>query len=387
MRKIILVAGALANKPLNGGAAWTRLSWLLGLKKLGFETFFLEEIQPEHCVTKEGEVVKFGESLNLTFFREVMTQFGMQSISGLFCRETESFWGLSRLEVLDLAKCAVALVNISGQLKWNRILDRVPLKIYLDLDPGFTQIWAQLGNEIGLDSHDCFFSVGENLGRDGCLIPTGNRKWVPVRQPVLLDEWPVSIAKDQGRFTTVATWRGPFGTLSWDGKLYGSKMHEFRKVARLPPLIPQDLELALEIHPYEVNDLSLLKSNGWKLVDPKTVAADPVSFREYVQDSGGEFSVAQDVYVNTSSGWFSDRTVRYLASGKPVIVQDTGLQMNYPTGEGLLCYKDFQEAIECAKAIAENYSMHSRRAREIAECYFDAEKVLARFLEKAGLGL
>ncbi len=144
-------------------------------------------------------------------------------------------------------------------------------------------------------------------------------------------------------------------------------------------------EIALDIDPADERDLTALREHGWHVVDPKVVASGPIAFREYVQASGAEFSVAQGIYVTTQSGWFSDRTVRYLASGRPVLVQDTGFSHNYPVAEGLLAFRSMEEARDGAHRIAHDYSLHSQAARAIAETYFDSNRVLGRLLEETGL--
>jgi hypothetical protein len=151
----------------------------------------------------------------------------------------------------------------------------------------------------------------------------------------------------------------------------------------LPEQVDLDFEIALDIHPDDVNDLNALRDHGWRIVDPKAVVPDPSSFRRYVQASGAEFSVAQAIYVKAEVGWFSDRTVRYLASGKPALVQDTGFTHNYPVNEGLVAFRTLEEAADGARRISADYEDHSEGARQLAERYFDSDKVLGRFLEQA----
>jgi len=174
--------------------------------------------------------------------------------------------------------------------------------------------------------------------------------------------------------------------VTWRGHTFGLKLHEFRKFIDLPAQSGATFELALDIHPADEGDAGLLREHGWHLVDPTKVASTPTAFREYVQGSGAEFSVAQGIYVETGSGWFSDRTTRYLASGKPALVQDTGFSHNLPTGEGLLSFRTVEEAVEGAERIAADYEAHSEAARAIAEECFDSDRVLGRLLEEIGLG-
>jgi hypothetical protein len=167
--------------------------------------------------------------------------------------------------------------------------------------------------------------------------------------------------------------------------VFGLKVHEFRKFLELPRRSPYVFELALDIHPSDVKDLESLRRNGWRIVDPKQVVPDPAAFRQYLQTSSAEFSTAKGVYVETNSGWFSDRTVRYLASGKPALVQDTGFSRNYPVGEGLIAFRTLDEAVAGAEAIVRDYEKHCLAARKIAETSFDSDKVLARFLKEVGV--
>jgi hypothetical protein len=205
-----------------------------------------------------------------------------------------------------------------------------------------------------------------------------------MRPPVLLAEWPVVEGVREG-FTTVASWRGAYGRVEADGRLLGQKAHEFRRFVTVPTLIPHKFEIALDIERADAADSELLRNHGWHLVDPRGVAASPDDFRRYVQGSAAEFSVAQGIYVETRSGWFSDRTTRYLASGKPALVQDTGFSLNLPTGRGLVAFTTPDEAAAGAESIVRDYDAHSAAARQIAVDYFDSDKVLGQLLEEVGL--
>jgi hypothetical protein len=210
-------------------------------------------------------------------------------------------------------------------------------------------------------------------------------RWRPTRQPIVLGDWPVSAAGDRRRFTTVASWRGAFGPVEFGGKRYGLKVHEFRKFIELPRRCPHAFEIALDIHAGDQKDLSALKQHGWHITAPREVAGDPDAFRRYVQESGAEFSVAQGIYVETNSGWFSDRSVRYLASAKPVLVQDTGFGRHLPVGEGLIAFRTLDEAVDGAERIVRDYEKQCRAARAVAEEYFDSDRVLGRFLDEVAV--
>jgi len=382
---LVVVSGALANKPSNGGAAWTRLSWTLGFRQLGWQVFFLEQIAAATCVDSTGAASSFVDSANLDWFQRVTRAFDLAGSAALVYEHGSQIWGAKYRDLIGLARSADLLVNITGHLTLEPLLGHFRRRAYLDLDPGFTQIWQASGTgALGLERHDTFFTVGANIGSDDCSIPTGGFPWRPIRQPIVLDAWPVSNAGPSERFTTVASWRGPYGPLEHQGATLGLKAHEFRKFVRLPELAPGTFELALDIHPADEKDLALLDQHHWRVVDPKLVVRTPDLFRRYVQTSGAECSVAQGVYVETNSGWFSDRTVRYLGSGKPVLVQDTGFTRELPSGMGLIAFSTLEQAVAGAEHIQRHYAEHSRAARGIAAEHFSATTVLGRLLADIG---
>jgi hypothetical protein len=382
----IVVSGVIANKYLNGGAVWTRLNWVLGLKKLGFRVFFIEQIMRGTCVNAAGTNAPFAESLNLAYFAEITGRFGLSGSAALIYENGEQIHGSTWAELLDVTGSADLLVNISGHLTLEPLKGRPRRKMFIDLDPGYTQFWhAACHAGSRLEGHDYYYTVGENIGTPACSIPSGAISWRPVRQPVVLEQWPVSGRGTPDRFTTVASWRGPYGPIQQGATSLGAKVHEFRKFLAMPQRVPATFEIALDIHPADDKDLQSLHRHGWKVVDPKVTVPDPVAFRQYVQTSGAEFSVAQGIYVQTESGWFSDRTVRYLASGKPALVQDTGFSRHYPVGEGLIAFRTLEEAVAGAEQIARDYDRHCRMARELAEAYFDSDKVLGRLTAEIGV--
>ncbi len=385
----ILVGGAVANKYLNGGEAWVRLSWIRGFQRLGFDVHFVEQIDAAACVDEHGAPAPFERSASRAYFDRVIDQFGLTGAATLVLDDGRSTSGLAYEALLDLAGEAELLVNISGNVHSPEIARRPKRRAYVDLDPGFTQFWHAEGN-LGarLEGHDTYFTVGENIGSKACSIPTNGIDWRPVPPPVVLDDWPathIPAADATSRpFTTVGAWRGAFGPIEHDGRTYGLKVHEFRKMIELPRRVAEAaFEIALDIHPADAGDRDALLGNGWRLTDPREEVPGPIEFRRYVQRSGSEFSVAQGVYVDTESGWFSDRTVRYLASGKPALIQDTGFSRNYPVGEGLVPFRTLDEAVAGARQIAADYETHARSARTLAVEHFGSDRVLGRFLEEA----
>jgi len=227
-----------------------------------------------------------------------------------------------------------------------------------------------------------------NIGKAGCRVPGDGIEWIPTLPPVVLEEWPATQLPDGPfRFTTVATWRSPYGQLPVAGRLAGLKHHEFRRVLELPAKVPAArFELALDIHAGDWADLEALRDCGWVVISPLEVVADPDAFRSYLRGSGAEFSVAQGLYVEGATGWFSDRTAAYLASGRPALVQDTGVGGELPRGEGLLSFSGPEEAAAQARRIAADPERHAAAARAIAEEHLDSDRVLGRLLEAVGVG-
>jgi len=392
MRDLVIVGGAVANKLRSGGEAWVRLSWAAGLRRLGLDVLLVEQIAPAACTDADGRPTPFESCVQRAYFREVAERFGWADHSALVLADTgdrHESEGLPWDRLLDAAGSARLLVNISGHLALDALMRRLRRKAYVDIDPGFTQFWhADPSTPFRVGGHDVYLTIGENIGSPDCPIPTGGIDWRPTRQPVVLDDWPVSREGSPGRFTTVASWRGPFGAVEFGGRRFGLKCHEFRKYLALPAASPAgvEFEVALNIHDGDRADREALERHGWHLVDPVAAAGDPGAFRRYVQQSGAEFSVAQGIYVDTRSGWFSDRTVRYLASGKPALVQETGFGRNLKTGDGLVPFTTPAEAAEGVRRITTDYAAHAQAARAVAEAHFDSDKVLPRLLGEAGVG-
>ncbi|HEX7291488.1 MAG TPA: hypothetical protein VF250_10215 [Conexibacter sp.] len=384
----LAVAGALANKHRHGGSAWVRLSWAEALRRLGFDVLFVEQLATADCVDADGGPADFAASANAATFRAATEAFGFGADAALVCPDDGRVLGMSQKELLDRLGEAALLINLSGHLRWRPALERLPRRVFVDLDPGYTQIWhASGGDAAGLEGHELHFTVGTNVGTARCDLPTGGIRWRPIRQPVVLDRWSVpepDRRRDFGGFTTVASWRGAYGRPVWEGRSYGLKVHEFRRYATLPEATGLPFAAALDIHPADAHDADRLRAGGWRLLDPSLVG-DVEGFRRFVRASGAEFSTAQGVYVETRSGWFSDRTVRYLASGRPALVQDTGFSEQLPVGEGLLSFSTPEQARAGAHAIVADYGRHSAAARALAERCFAPRPALEPLLEAAGV--
>jgi hypothetical protein len=277
------------------------------------------------------------------------------------------------------------LLNVSGMLTDDALLDGPRVRAYLDLDPAFVQLWhCTQGVDMRLNRHTHFVTVGQALGTPSCDVPTCGVSWIKTLPPVVLEQWP---AQDPNAplvhdaLTTVGNWRA-YGSIEHNGIRYGQKAHSLRELIALPNRLPKPFLLAMSIHPDERRDLELLHANGWRLADPAAVAATPRAYADFVRGSWGEFGVAKSGYVLSRCGWFSDRSACYLASGRPVVAQDTGMLGALPTGEGLITFRTEDEAAEAITSLSRSYVSHARAARALAERYLDSDLVLRSLLQK-----
>jgi hypothetical protein len=381
----IVLAGSLAQRPRNGGHTWQILQYLLGLRRLGWNVIVVDRLEPDMSVDDEGRPCPVEESTNLAYFLDTMESFGADGSFALLYDRGSRVFGLSRKRLLELVRSSSLLLNIMGFLDDEEVLGQAQRRVFVDTDPGFGQMWQALGLAELFHGHDAYVTIGENIGRPECTIPTLGIDWITTPQPLVLEQWPAQPNGAGTTFTSIGAWRGPYDPIEYGGVTYGLRVHEFRRFLELPRLTGQAFELALDIDPSETRDLEALNAHGWQLVDPRAVALDPAAYREYIRRSKAEFMVAKGIYVQSRSGWFSERSICYLASGKPVLAQDTGLGDRYPTDEGLIAFRTLDEAVAGVDDISRNYARHSRTARAIAEEYFDSDKVLARLLDKLGV--
>jgi len=366
----VLLGGMVAGDPRQGGASWAVLQYVAGLSELGHEVVLVEPVAVE-TLEPEGDVVRYFRSLPL-----------LEGRAALLAQSGEETVGLPYTALLEFARGADLLLNISGMLRDERLLEAVPVRAFLDLDPGFNQVWEATGNGMGIDRHTHCVSIGVRIGAEDCPIPTLGRNWIPTLPPVALGHWPQADEPPRrDAFTSVGHWRS-YGSIEHDGVHYGQRAHALRDLFELPRRTEARFELALGIHPDEVDDLRALRENGWVLLDPYEVAGSPAAYAAFVRGSKAELGAAKSGYVNSRSGWFSDRSAAYLASGRPVVAQDTGFAELLPVGEGLLQFSTLDEAASAVDEVNAEPKRHGRAARSLAEEIFDARKVLPRLLER-----
>jgi hypothetical protein len=374
----ILLSGMVARDPHQGGATWAVLQYVAGLAHLGHEVVLVEPIG-----RGDGFDLRAEGAEALSYFHSLAM---LEGRSALLVPGTELTAGLRYPELVRFASEADLLINISGMLRDERLLEPIPVRAFLDLDPGFNQVWHETGNDMGLGLHTHFLSVGQSLGREGCPIPDCGKSWVPTLPPVALDHWPAEpSAPRHDAFTSVGHWRS-YGSIEHGGVHYGQRAHSLRQLIDLPRRTDSRFQLALGIHPDESADLEALRSNDWEMLDPYEAAGDPCVYAEFVRGSKAELSVAKSGYVASRSGWFSDRSACYLASGRPVVAQETGFADFLPTGEGLLAFATTAEAADAVAAVEADLKRHSAAARALAEEHLASSKVLPRLLDELGGG-
>ena len=363
----IVVSGMLAGVPGQGGAAWAVLQYVLGLRRLGHDVVFVEPAAPA--------------AATLAYFDDVVARFGLDGRAALLHPATGACSAIARERLLELAAGADLLLNISGLLADEELLDRIAVRAFVDLDPAFTQLWnAADGIDMGFDRHNRFVTIGGRIGSDGCTVPTCGRDWITTLQPVVLEHWPVAADVEHEALTTVGHWRA-YGSIEHGGVHYGQKAHSLRPLLELPRRSGARFALALGIHRDEERDLAALHGHDWELLDPDLVARSPDAYARFVRGSWAEFGLAKSGYAASKCGWFSDRSICYLASGRPVLALDTGFGADVPTGEGVLAFATVDEAQAGVEALRGGYERHRRAARSLAEDVFDSDRVLARLLE------
>jgi len=369
----------IAADPYQGGATWAVLQYVLGLLDLGHDVFFVEPL-PAAQATREPDW-QTGRSAN--YFHAVIEQFQLGSRAALLLAGTSQTVGLPYEQLLEIAGRADVLLNISGMLTDERLLSPIPTRVYLDLDPAFIQCWHDQEIDMRFAAHNHFVTVGLALGSSACPVPTCGRNWITTCQPVVLSHWPVVSSAPRWGLTTVGNWRG-YGSVEHQGMAYGQKAHSWRNFFTLPQRVKLACQPALAIHPGETADVAALQANAWQIVDPHSHTGTPDDYRKFIGDSTAELGIAKSGYVLSRSGWFSDRSACYLASGRPVIAQDTGFANYLPTGRGLLAFNTLDQVVAAVESVQADYGGHCRAAREIAEQHFDSRRVLPRLLQAVG---
>lgn len=384
MQTVFVGSAFVAQYPQGGGNFWVPLQYLLGLRDLGYDAWWLEYFWTRGDAERDRTFIDafLGYARDLGVADRV--------VLGYFATGTRDepagppeYMGMAESELAARRRDAL-LLNLAHSVT-------APLRegfgrtALYDLDPGTFQIWANEW-DMGVGKHDAHVTIGTNLGEPDSPVPLYGTHWERVWPAVHLPSWPTQppLAAGEGAYTTVTQW--------WNAQYayLGDETYDCNKRAGFLPLMPLPdragvaIELAANLHPNELDDRTLLARHHWRLVDPNVVAGTPQAFRRYVQASRGELSAAKPAYVKARAGWVSDRTICYLASGRPCIVEATGAEKRLPVSAGLRFFRSLDEAVDAARAVEADYVAASRAARTLAEDVFGTRVTVPALLRAAG---
>ncbi len=381
-RLTILVGGYIVGFPL-GGMTWHHLNYLLGLHALGHEVWFYEDSAgwawPYDPTTQTSSA---DSTYGRAYLEHTFVRYGLPLRYCYYSDFEDRYYGLSRSELHNLLRRADLLLCVSGVTPLREDWPRLRRTAVIDTDPGYTQLRMQQDAQLG-DYYRCFDAAatyGRLIGTSHCPLPTHGIDWIPTHQPVALEHWPV-IPVDSRAFTTLGRWEHADDRhLTFNGRrLHSSKSMQWEQMIDLPRRVPWEMTLAMQEMPRDTQ--RRFRDRGWRIANPERATLSCEAYQQFIQQSAGEFTVAKEIYTEVPSGWFSDRSAAYLASGRPVVTQPTGFEHWLPTGEGLFAASTPDDAAAALNTIAANHQQHARAARHLAETYFDARTVLPSLLD------
>jgi hypothetical protein len=385
MSTVVISVYKVASFLEGGGHFWVYMQYAQALLRLGCEVYWLEQLNPIPDQDRQARL--------LATFYERMERFGLKGKTLLYAidrpREDEAgrlrFVGRTQAEAESLLRRADLLLNFHYAID-PRVIASVRRSALVDIDPGLLQFWMSTG-QLAVPPHDCYVTTGETVGTPRARFSDCGVRWIHIRPPVCLELWPFISDPPADAFTTVSNWlTDDFLKVTENGRTFlreNTKRVAFFPFVDLPRCTRQPLELALHVDDDDADDCAYLAGHGWRLRHSREVAASPEAYRSYIQRSRGEFSCAKPSCIDFQNAWISDRTLCYLASGRPAVVQHTGPSTYLPHGEGLFRFSTLDEAVSGLEAINGDYQRHCRAAREIAEAWFDAEQIVAGLLNEA----
>ncbi len=383
----LVVLGMMGRSPF-GGQTWLYLNWIRALRALGHDVYYVEDdtVWPydpianrvtDDCAYAVEHVARCMQRIDMA-----------QRWAFRFAERRDACWGMSESELNRLYADSDALLNIGGATALRDEHAAARLRVYVETDPVTVELRLASGDRRDawvLTGHDVFATYGENYGAPDCGVPLLGIDFLKTRQPIDLELWPPVYTPDADRFTTIGNYRQTGNDVPFRGDIYSWSKHlQWQRIGDLPGRTSQRFELAL--YAEDPEDVRYLRSKGWEVRSPLQFSLDVFgAYPQYIRDSRAELTVAKDQNVRLRSGWFSERDACYLASGKPVVAQETGFGNIFPTGEGLFQFTNSDEALEAVARINDEYARHCKGARALAEEYFEGRKVAARLL--AGIGL
>jgi len=364
--KICISANHMLWSAALGGHAWVFLNWALGLQARGCDITVLE---------------KAGRRKEPSILRERLAALGLHAGICFLPEDDASDTSPPGVKPFDSVVAETDLfLNFRYTLS-REIVSRFRRSALVDIDPGLLQMWIHGGN-IAPARHDIYFSVGETVGQPGARFPDCGIRWHFIPPPVYLPAWPVTKAPDAAPYTTVTNWWGEYEV--FDGKMINNeKRTNFIEFMELPSRTQATLELAIYQEQDNNPDIPMLNAYGWRTRPASEVSGTADEYRRYIQRSRGEFSCVKQSCIHLANAWMSDRTICYLASGKPAVIQHTGPSRFLPDAEGLFRFRNLQEAADHLAAAEADHDHHGRRARALVEEHFDAEKLMGRMLSRA----
>jgi hypothetical protein len=384
LKKRAVVGVGVAGFPKNAaGNSWAFLQWAAGLREMGWEVWMVESLQPKELVDERGHPCRLADSLNLAVWKSYLRDLGWDEKASLLLEGEES----EERKLREFAQGADLFLNLSGHFKRVDLVAGAAARVYVDLDPAFTQIWAkEYGSAMNFAGHNSFWSVGLSMGR-GAAVPDTGHDWKPVRPPVCRRYWsgaaagtPSGPAAEAGRghWTTVTHWYG-YAAVEWEGRSYGNKSEEFEKLRGWPGRTGLRPRVVTDLGPGE--ERQKFKAEGWEFLEPSKICSDWKEYRAFLAASRGEFSPAKSGYSTAQTGWFSDRSALYLSLGRPVLLQETGWSRWLPEGRGLVGFRSPEEAADRAQEIEADYERHTQAAGEVAEEYLAERKAIGEALD------
>lgn len=392
MQKLRIIVGGFIGVMPVGGVTWDYLQYPLGLALLGHDVYYIEDTRLYPIYQKPGSDWKDASGC-VEHLQKVMEHFGFVDRWAYRDEASGNCFGMSEARVKQISASADVFINISCSTFLRDEYLKIPARILVDSDPMFTQIQYESqamftpgkpGLRQIVDGHNHHFTFGENVNEDDCRIPLCGKIWKPTRQPVCLSFWRSTLgsAVQTPSFTTLMNWSAA-NVLNYQNEEWGQKDVEFQKYFTVPQFVANATFSAV-INKTGGTQQAFTKDKieaaGWNVLDPYQCGGDWQAYQEFIDRSDAEFSVAKNTYVKGKTGWFSCRSACYLAMSKPVVTQDTGWSKLIPSGKGVLAFNDLHTAVECLQAVVQDYKQHAASAREVANAYFDSNKVLEELL-------
>lgn len=372
--RIVVSPHNVVNYPPGGGHFWVYMQYLDGLRRIGCDVWWLEEFQPSGDAAEEASRV--------AALTERLRRFGLDDRIILYTPD-EEFVNCSSAHAEEVFRGTDLLLNFHQKIR-ESMLERFARTALVDIDPGLLQYWISSGL-LRVARHDLYFTTGETVGKPDAKFPDCGLEWIQIRPPISLDLWPRLPEPADGAFTTVSGWWGHEWVVDGDGIHDNNKRVSFLEYAELPQHTQAPLELALLLDPLDRSDQEdrvFLLGKGWRVRHSHDVASNPHDYQQYIRGSRGEFSCAKWSCMKFQNAWISDRTLCYLATGRPAVVQDTGPSEILPRDRGLFRFSTIDEAAAALEAVVGNYDKHSAAAREVAGL-FDARRVAEEIVAKS----